>query len=255
MSDETLVKEKAEIKLPSAAELVEAGVHFGHKTSRWHPRMAAYIFTTKNNVHLFDVEKTIKKMEEAIVFMRGVLNRSGTILFVGTKPVAKAFIKETAQALAMSYDTERWLGGTLTNFKTITKRLQYYRELEEQQKTGGWDKYIKKERVQLQKKLTKLRGQLEGIKNLVKLPEALFLADAKIDLIAINEANRVGIPVVAICDSNVDPSKVDYPIQAKDDASPAIKTLPETVANNLKDIKPVVAAEKRVEKQNIKKEL
>jgi len=237
MSEEKQDTKNEEIKLPSPEALVEAGVHFGHKTSRWHPKMEEYILTSKSDVHIFNLEKTIAKFSEALAFMKSVVAKGGIILFVGTKPIAKKFIKDMAKTLNMPYATERWLGGTLTNFKTISKRLKYYGELEEQQAAGGWDKYIKKERVQLQKRLAKLHKQLEGIKNLVKLPDALFVSDAKIDNLAIREAKRMKITAIAICDTNIDPSLIDYVIPANDDASSAIKILSDTIVNNLKDVK------------------
>lgn len=249
MTEEQKTQTQGELKLPSAEQMLEAGVHFGHKTSRWHPKMAPYIYTSKGDVHVFDLEKTLAKLDQALTLMSGALAKGGVILFVGTKPVAKKFIKETAEALNMPYANERWLGGTLTNFRTINKRLQYYRELLEQQATGGWDKYIKKERVQLQKKLDKLHRQLEGIKNLVRLPEVLFVADAKVDISAIREANIVKIPVIAICDTNVDPSKIDYVIPANDDASSSLKILAEAIVNNLKDVKPIQPVAEKEEKK------
>jgi len=243
MTDEKNTQTDGELRLPSAQEMLETGVHFGHKTSRWHPKMERYIFTTKGDVHIFDLEKTVKKLEEALNFMRSVLQRGGAVILVGTKPAAKNIIKQAGQTLGLPYVSERWLGGTLTNFKTITKRLQYYRDLEEQQKTGGWEKYTKKERGQLQKRLTKLHKQLEGIKNLVKLPNAIFVTDVKVDNIAIREAKRINIPVVAICDSDANPLMVDYVIPANDDASSALKLLIETIVNNLKDVKPAAVVE------------
>lgn len=239
-------KSKEQVKLPTAQELLEAGVHFGHKTSRWHPKMEQYIFGIRNDVHIFDLEKTLAKIEQAIIFMKGVLARGGWILFVGTKPAAKSIVKEAAKELEMPYVFERWLGGTLTNFKTVIKRLQYLKSLEEEEKTGVWEKYVKKEKLQLQKKMAKLNKQLEGIKNLIRLPEAVFAADVKVDNIALREAKRVGIPVVAICDTNVDPSLVDYVIPANDDATPALKIIINAIVQNLKGVKP---AEVKTEKQ------
>jgi len=233
------------LKLPEIQELLEAGVHSGHRKSRWHPKIEPYIFGIKNSVHIFDLEKTLQKLQEAVVFLRGVAGRGGNILFVGTKPAAKNLIKETAVALNMPYVSERWLGGTLTNFKTVTKRLSYYRELEDGQKTGAWDKYTKKERVMLQKKLAKLEKQLGGIKNLVKLPEAVFVTDVKADILAVNEAKKAGIPVVAICDSNINPETVDYCIPGNDDSSSSLTILIGAVAGNLKSVKP---AEVKIEK-------
>lgn len=243
---------QGELKLPSAEQLLEAGVHFGHKTSRWHPKMEPYIFGVRNDVHIFDLEKTLKKLEEAIIFMQSVLARSGSILFVGTKPAAKSIVREAAQELNLPYVSGRWLGGTLTNFKTISKRLQYLKNLEEEEKSGAWEKYVKKEKLQLQKKMAKLNEQLAGIRNLIRLPDAIFVADVKVDNIAVREAKRTGIPVVAICDTNVDPSAIDYPIPANDDATPALKIIMDTVVKNLKDVKP---AEIKEEKQNQNKEV
>mgnify|MGYP001608250251 FL=1 len=238
MNNENLTVISEEVKLPSAQDLLEAGVHFGHKTSKWHPRMKPYIFSSRNGVHIFDLEKTLQKMGEAMVFLKGVAEKGGIVLFVGTKPAAKTIVKETAQALGMHYVSERWLGGTLSNLKTISKRLDYFRKLEDEQKTGGWDKYVKKERTKLEKKLKKLQGQLEGIRNLMKIPEALFAVDVKTENLAIKEAKRVKIPVVAICDTANDPSLIDYIIPANDDANSSMKIILETVAENLKNAKP-----------------
>lgn len=231
-----------EVKLPSAEELVKAGVHFGHKTSSWNPKMAPYIFGARNGIHVFDVEKTLGKMEEALVFMARVLANGGKILFVGTKPAAKAIIVSSANELAMPYVANRWLGGTLTNFKTISKRLQYLKELEEQQKTGQWEKFTKKERLMLQRKMEKLQGQLAGIRDVTKLPEAVFAVDIKVDNIALREAKRMNIPVVAICDTNMNPVGIDYLIPANDDATSSLKVLMATITENLKTVKPIVRA-------------
>jgi len=238
---------KGEVKLPSAQELLEAGVHFGHRTSRWHPKMEQYIFSSKNGIHIFDLEKTLKKLEEAVLFLQDVMSRGGMILFVGTKPAAKGIVQEIAQALDMPYVVKRWLGGTLTNYKTIRKRLDYYLGLEEQERTGGWDKYIKKERTQLKQTLDKLQGQLEGIKKLSRLPQALFVADIKEDNIAVREARKIGIPVVAICDTCIDPTSADYIIPANDDAASSIRKIVEVLTDNLKDIKPVEIISEKTE--------
>jgi len=238
-------EQKAEltVKLPSLQELVEAGVHFGHKTSRWHPKMEQYIFSHRNSVHIFDLEKTSKKLEEAINFLARIASRGGLIVFVGTKPTARAIIKSAAQELGFPFVSERWIGGTLTNFKTINKRIQYLTSLEEQQRTGQWDKFTKKEQLQLRRKMEKLQGRFEGIRNLVKLPEALFATDVKADNIAIKEARKMKIPVVSICDTNMNPALVDYVIPANDDASSSLKIVVETIAGNLKKVKPVAVSE------------
>ncbi|HRY52457.1 MAG TPA: 30S ribosomal protein S2 [Candidatus Portnoybacteria bacterium] len=229
-----------EIKLPSAEALVEAGVHFGHKTSSWNPKMAPYIFGSRNSIHVFDIEKTLKKMEEALVFMARVMANGGKVLFVGTKPAAKALITSSASELNMPFVANRWLGGTLTNYKTISKRIQYLKELEEQKKNDQWEKFTKKERLMLQRKMEKLQGQLAGIRELNKLPEAVFITDVKVDNIALREAKICNIPVIAICDTNMNPVGIDYLIPANDDATSSLKILMSTLTDNLKSVKPIV---------------
>jgi len=236
-----------EVKLPSAGELIEAGAHFGHKTASWHPKMEQYIFGTRNGIHVFDADKTLKKLEEALFFMSRVLANEGKILFVGTKPAAKAIVREAAKELNMPYVVDRWLGGTMTNYKTISKRIHYLKELEEQQKTGQWDKFTKKEQLMLRRKMEKLQAQLSGIRDLNKLPEAVFVSDIKVDNIAVREANITKIPVVAICDTNMNPTTIDYVIPANDDASSSLKLLIGTIVSNLKNVKPMVKVIEKME--------
>lgn len=244
-------KTTIEVKLSSAGELVEAGVHFGHKTSSWNPKMEKYIFGTRNGVHVFDVEKTLKKMEDAILFMGRTVANGGVIIFVGIKPSAKAIIKEAAKELNMPYVSDRWLGGTLTNYKTISKRIQYLKELEYQSTSGGWDKFTKKERLLLQRKMEKLQSQLAGIRDLNKLPEAMFVADVKVDNIAVREAKKIKIPVIAICDTNMNPELINYIIPANDDASSSLKIIMANIVSNLKNVKPVVKLTEKKEKNEI----
>lgn len=236
-----------EVKLPLAEKLVEAGVHFGHKTSSWNPKMAQYIFGPRNGIHVFDLEKTLKKLEEALVFMARVLANNGKILFVGTKPAAKALITAAASELSLPYVANRWLGGTLTNFKTISKRIQYLKELEEQKKTGQWEKFTKKERLMLQRKMEKLQSQLAGIRELNKLPEAVFITDVKVDNIALREAKIMKIPLIAICDTNMNPVGIEYLIPANDDATSSLKILLNAITDNLKAVKPIVRATEKKE--------
>jgi len=242
MNEEKNQNQTIAIKLPSAEELVEAGVHLGHQTSRWNPKMEQYIFSSRNSVHIFDIEKTLNKLEDALTFLARILANSGQVIFVGTKPTAKAFVNEAAQELNMPYVSERWLGGTLTNYKIVAKRIQFLKDLEEQQRSGQWDKFTKRERLMLQRKMEKLQWQLAGIRSLTKLPEALFVADVKVDNIALREAKKMKIPVVAICDTNMDPSLVDYVIPANDDASSSLKILMKTFVDNLKGVKPATIA-------------
>jgi len=243
MTEKTAADIKKDVILPSAQELLEAGVHFGHKTSRWHPKMEQYIFSARNSIHVFDLEKTSKKLEEAINFLMRVASHGGLIVFVGTKPAARAIIKSASLEIGTPFVSDRWIGGTLTNFKTINKRIQYLTSLEEQQKTGQWDKFTKKEQLQLRKKMEKLQMRFQGVRNLIKLPEALFATDVKADNIAIREAKKIKIPVVAICDTNMNPGLVDYVIPANDDASSSLKIIVDTIAANLKNAKKVVEAE------------
>jgi len=240
MTEQKNNEQKIEVKLPSPQEMVEAGVHFGHKTSRWHPKMEQYIFSSRNSIHIFDLEKTAKKLEEAIIFLSRIVSRGGLVVFVGTKPISRALIKAAAQELGMPFVAERWIGGTLTNFKTINKRLQYLFDLEEQQKTGQWEKFTKKEQLVLRRKMEKLQFRFEGIRNLNKLPEAIFAIDVKEDNLAIREAKKIKIPVAAICDTNMDPKLIDYVIPANDDASSSLKIIVDTIVSNLKKAKPVV---------------
>jgi len=239
MTEKTVADIKKDVILPSAQELLEAGVHFGHKTSRWHPKMEQYIFSNRNGIHVFDLEKTSKKLEEAINFLTRVASHGGLIVFVGTKPAARAIVKEAALEIGTPFVCDRWIGGILTNFKTLNKRIQYLTSLEEQQKTGQWDKFTKKEQLQLRKKMEKLQMRFQGVRNLNKLPEALFATDVKADNIAIREAKKIKIPVVSICDTNMNPSLIDYVIPANDDASSSLKILVNTIAANLKNAKKV----------------
>ena len=229
-----------EVNLPSAVELIEAGVHFGHKTASWHPKMEQYIFGARNGVHIFDAAKTLKKLGETLFFMGRVLANGGKILFVGTKPAAKAIVRETAKELNMPYVVDRWLGGTMTNYKPISKRIQYLKQLEEEHQTGQWDKFTKKEQLMLRRKMEKLQGQLAGIRDLSKLPEVVFVSDVKVDNIAVREAKITKVPVVAICDTNMDPTIIDYVIPANDDATSSLKMIMGAIVNNLKNVKPAV---------------
>lgn len=237
MSDEKQSQQKIDINLPTAAQLLEAGVHFGHRTSRWNPKMKPYIFGVKNAVHIIDLDKTITKLKEAIDFIVDLVNQGSVILFVGTKPAVKKIIKEAAESCQMPYVTERWLGGTLTNFKTISKRLEYFKDLESKIAEGQLQKYTKKEQLGFQKELEGLRKNFEGIKNLTKTPQAIFLVDLKENQLAAKEAKKTGTALVAICDTNTDPSLVDWPIPGNDDAASAVKIIVETIAEAISQAK------------------
>jgi small subunit ribosomal protein S2 len=211
-----------EIKI-SVEEMTGAGVNFGHRVSKLHPRMKPFVAGVKNNVHLFDLEKTAKELEKALKFISKTVSEGKTLLFVGTKIQVKGLIKLAAEECGLPYVTERWLGGTFTNFETITKRVNYFKDLERRKAIGDFEKYTKKEKMGLEKEIELLRVKFEGIKNLTKLPDAVFIFDIYKDDTCLREAKRKGIKIIAICDTNTDPSQVDYPIPANDDAISSVK--------------------------------
>ena len=211
-------------------QLLEAGVHFGHQTRRWNPKMSEYIFTERNSIHIIDLQKTVKKVDDAYAAMRELAEK-GDILFVGTKKQAQDSIKEEAQRCGQFYVNYRWLGGTLTNFVTIKKRVARLEELRRMEQDGSFDIRTKKEVAKLKLEMTKLDLNLGGIVGMNKLPAALFIVDTKKEHNAVAEARRLGIPIVAIVDTNCDPDEVDYVIPGNDDAIRAVKLIAGTVAN------------------------
>ncbi len=215
----------------SMKQLLEAGVHFGHQTRRWNPKMAEYIFTERNGIYIIDLQKTVKKIVEAYDFVKSVAEEGGEILFVGTKKQATDAIKEEAERVGMYYVNARWLGGMLTNFKTIRKRIDRLFQLEKMEEDGTFDLLPKKEVIKLKGEREKLEKFLGGIKNMKKLPAALFVVDLRKEKNAILEAKKLGIPVVAIVDTNCDPDEVDYVIPGNDDAIRAVKLIAETMSN------------------------
>ncbi|HAK74289.1 MAG TPA: 30S ribosomal protein S2 [Sporomusaceae bacterium] len=214
----------------SMKQLLEAGVHFGHQTRRWNPKMATYIFTERNGIYIIDLQKTVKKVEEAYNFVRDLAAEGQTLLFVGTKKQAQEAVKEEAQRCEMFFVNERWLGGMLTNFQTIQKRISRLRELEDMEAKGTFDVLPKKEVITLRHEMDRLQKFLGGIKNMNKLPGALFVIDPRKERIAIAEARKLGIPIVAIVDTNCDPDEIDYVIPGNDDAIRAVKLLTAKVA-------------------------
>ena len=215
----------------SMKQLLEAGVHFGHQTRRWNPKMAEYIFTERNGIYIIDLQKTVKKVEEAYNFIREVAANGDDILFVGTKKQAQDSIKEEALRVGMYYVNARWLGGMLTNFKTIKKRIDRLSQLNQMEENGTFDLLPKKEVSNLLAEREKLEKYLGGIKEMKKLPGALFIVDPRKEKIAIAEAKKLGIPVVAIVDTNCDPEEVDYVIPGNDDAIRAVKLIAAAMAN------------------------
>lgn len=200
------------------AEMLEAAVHFGHKTQKWNPKMRKYLYGAKNGVHVFNLEKTQECLFKALDFLKVNTSNGKTVLMVSTKPQAANLIVEAANAVKMPYVVNKWMGGLLTNWSTMRQRIRYYRSLKDQEKSGGFDKYTKKEAANLRKTIDKLETALGGVSSLEKLPDVVFVGDAVRDRIAIKEANKMKIPVVAIVDSNADPDGVSYPIPGNDDA-------------------------------------
>ena len=215
----------------SMKQLLEAGVHFGHQTRRWNPKMARYIFTERNGIYIIDLQKTVKKLEEAYMFVRDVAANGDNVLFVGTKKQAGKSIKEEAERAGAHYVNARWLGGMMTNFKTIRRRIQRLEQLRKMQEDGTFDRLPKKEVGKLELEIEKLEKYLGGIKTMDKLPGALFIVDPRKERIAVAEAKKLGIPIVAIVDTNCDPDEIDYVIPGNDDAIRAVKLIAGTMAD------------------------
>lgn len=221
----------------SMKQLLEAGVHFGHQTRRWNPKMKRYIFTERNGIYIIDLQKTVKKVEEAYNFTKNLAAEGGKILFVGTKKQAQDSVKEEAQRSGMYYVNQRWLGGTLTNFETIQKRIKRLKDIEKMQENGTFDVLPKKEVVQLKKELERLEKFLGGIKDMKDLPDALFIIDPRKERIAVAEARKLNIPIIGIVDTNCDPDEIDVVIPANDDAIRAVKLLTSKMADAILEAK------------------
>ena len=215
-------KEKNKFKI-DPEEMTRVGVQFGHRTSRINPKMNQYLFGVRNTVHIIDVEKTKEKLIEALEFVQNLISEDKILLLVGTKIQVKDLVKSVAEECGLPYVIERWLGGTFTNFSTILKRVNYYKDLEEKKSSGELDKYTKKERAKFDQELKGLEIKFKGLKDLNRLPDAVFVCDMRKDKLAIKEARDKGVKVIAICDTNVDPTLADYPIPASDDATSSVK--------------------------------
>ena len=209
----------------SMKQLLEAGVHFGHQTRRWNPKMAPYIYTERNGIHIIDLQQSVGMVDTAYNAMSDIAKDGGKILFVGTKKQAQDAIKEEAERCGMYYVNERWLGGMLTNFKTIQSRIKRLRQLEEMSEDGTFDLLPKKEVIQLKKEWEKLEKNLGGIKDMKNIPDAIFIIDPKKERICVQEAHTLGIPLIGICDTNCDPDELDYLIPGNDDAIRAVKLI------------------------------
>lgn len=215
----------------SMKQLLEAGVHFGHQTRRWNPKMAEYIFTERNGIYIIDLQKTVKKLEEAYSFVRQLSEEGKPVLFVGTKKQAQDSVREEAERAGAYYVNARWLGGMLTNFRTIRRRIDRLNQLKTMEEDGTFDLLPKKEVVKLRLEIEKLEKFLGGIKDMRQIPGALFIVDPRKERIAVAEAKKLGIPIVAIVDTNCDPDEIDYVIPGNDDAIRAVKLISATMAN------------------------
>ena len=209
----------------SMKQLLEAGVHFGHQTRRWNPKMAPYIYTERNGIYIIDLQQSVGMVDDAYNAISNIAADGGTILFVGTKKQAQDAIKVEAERCGMYYVNERWLGGMLTNFKTIQSRIQRLKDIEAMEADGTFDVLPKKEVIELKKELVKLQKNLGGIKEMKKLPDAIFIVDPKKERICVQEAHTLGIPLIGICDTNCDPEELDYVIPGNDDAIRAVKLI------------------------------
>jgi small subunit ribosomal protein S2 len=222
-------------EIPSMLEMLQAGVHFGHKASKWHPKMKPYIFGERSDVHIINLEKTAKKLKEALDFVKKTTAAGGAVLFVGSKDQAKEIVKRHAADCGMPYVTTRWLGGTFTNFKTIKSVIDRFIDLKNKMATGGLAKYTKKEQINFQKEVVKLEELVGGMETLKKLPEAIFVVDVKAEKTAVAEARKKKVAVVALCDTNINPENIDYAIPSNDDAVKAIEMMVGLVAAAIKE--------------------
>ncbi|GMQ93862.1 MAG: 30S ribosomal protein S2 [Acidimicrobiia bacterium] len=212
-------------------QLLESGVHFGHQTARWNPKMRPYIFTERNGIHIIDLRQTLETINESYKVVKDITAAGGTVLFVGTKKQTQAAIEEAAKRSEMPYVNNRWLGGMLTNFQTIHKRILYMRELEQMEKSGEMESLPKKERIRLRRELVKLQTVLGGVRDLRRQPDAVFVIDINAEQIAIAEASRLGIPIIALVDTNCDPDPIDYVIPGNDDAIRAAHLIAGVIAD------------------------
>jgi len=245
--ERTEATEEISIKL-----LLEAGAHFGHQTSRWNPKMKKYIFTERNGIHIIDLQQTAFMLNKACEFVRDTVARGEDIIFVGTKKQAKDIVEEEAKRCGMFYVNQRWLGGMLTNFATIQARIDYLVRLEDRKARGEFDYLTKKEALRLEEEIARLNRQMEGFKEMTKFPGALFIVDPSKETIAVAEARRTGVPIVAIVDTNCNPDEIDYPIPANDDAVRAVKLITSRIADavlegkRVRELREAAAAEEMV---------
>lgn len=230
-------------------EMMQAGLQFGHKTSKTHPKMKPYLAGVRNSIQLFDLEKTAEKIREALKFIQEIVENNKIILFVGTKIQHKNLAKEIATETGFPYVSERWLGGTITNFSIIKNRVDYYKDLEKKKETGELEKYTKKEQLKFGEEIEKLRTKFEGIKQMAKIPDVVFVLDIQKDMIAVREAKKRGIKVIGICDTNIAPDTVDCPIPANDDAILAVKYILDKAKGVILEAKEKASAKEKKEEE------
>ena len=223
------------LKLPTIEEMLKAGMHFGHRTSRWHPKAAPFIFGQRNNVHIIDLVKSRKLLGEALEFIKKTVKEEKAILFVGTKTQVKKTMKSICEEAGMNYITEKWLGGCLTNFNTIRKSIKRYNDLLEKKQSGKLDKYTKKEQLEFDREIAKLEIKVGGLTKLNRVPDAIFIWDIKKEKTAVAEAKKKNIPIIGVCDTNVSPEGISYIIPANDDAAKTVKLVSGSVKEAIKE--------------------
>ncbi len=233
----------------SMKALLEAGVHFGHRTRRWNPKMKPYIFTERNGIHIIDLQQTLHRLEEAYALVRDTVKNGGTVLFAGTKKQAQETIRQEAERAGMPYVNQRWLGGTLTNYRTIRQRIDYMSATQQRKTRGELDRLPKKEVLDIEREMAKLERRIGGLKTMMRPPEVLFVSDTHHEELAIKEARTLGVPIIAMVDTNSDPDPIDYPIPSNDDAIRAIKLIAGKMADAViegKRLREIVAAEEGI---------
>jgi small subunit ribosomal protein S2 len=219
------------MQIPSMRELLEAGVHFGHQVKKWNPKMSTYIFTARNGVHILDLAKTVDGLSDATEYVKNFAANNGQIMFLATKKQAQEIVKEEAKRAGVLYMTERWVGGFLTNFEIVSKSIKKLSELKEKKEKGEFENYTKKEQLLIDREIAKLERWYGGVEGSTQIPDAIYIVDCKHEDSAVREANKKGVPIVAICDTNSDPTVIDYPIPGNDDAIKAIKIITATIAD------------------------
>ncbi len=222
-------------KMPQLSEMLQAGVHFGHQTSKWHPKMKKFIFGSRQGIHIINLEETQKSLETALNFAKKTTTRGGIILFVGTKKQASDIVEKAALKCQMPYVNKRWLGGTLTNFASIASQIRKYKDLKRKQEKGELAKYTKFEQLKISEQIKILEDKVGGMQDLSRIPDAVFILDVKKDKTALSEATKRGVKIIAVCDSNVDPSEIDFPIPANDDAMKAIEMIANLMADAINE--------------------